>query len=328
MMGILCYDGQLYKIRLKMADNSSVVENIKNNVKAIQEDFDDYLGAVAKAFPNFARQLKAIMNELENIDIDKIESIEQKILDNTLGELLKIKNNFCEHQYEIEYMGDLGKRIGELEQSIASIKKTLDVNKTLSRAKEALDNMQKATTIKFSSKLYVEYEALENKYFWTGVVWQILAVVSFICIFCVLFHEVKLPKAVIDINGSIGNSFVFSVYALNPVFAKIGLIIFFGAMAGVCLRIYSEYKRLSQEYRQKSLLAKNLLTGHEVLKPYIGDKIDTAFILPTIEKMLEDPLTKVYSNKESKEDALGLVEKIMELGKKGKELGDEKAKSD
>jgi len=30
----------------------------------------------------------------------------------------------------------------------------------------------------------------------------------------------------------------------------------------------------------------------------------------------------------AKEDALGLVEKIMELGKKGKDLGSEKAKGD
>lgn len=298
--------------------------------------FNDYpKGDKYKA--SLKNAVESLRSEFDGLDIDKSKPLLESSKGSPLGVVSDIKQlsdrleqesqkraedfaNFYTTVEDIKYKLDDMKPAEELKDEAMLI---------LDTAKEALNDAQKTKIIEFSGKLYIEYEKLEDKYFWTGAVWQVLAVASFVSILCVLFYyEVELSKAIVDTNGSIGNSFVFSVYALNPVFAKIGLIIFFGAMAGVCLRIYSEYKRLSQEYRQKSLLAKNLLTGHEVLKPYIGDKIDTAFILPTIEKMLEDPLTKVYSSKESKEDALGLVEKIMELGKKGKELGSEKAKGD
>ncbi len=199
---------------------------------------------------------------------------------------------------------------------------TTDATTTLSLAKEALDKAQKTKTIEFSDTLSKEYSKLQTKYFVTGLGWQILAIASFYGIFCVLRYHNFCPLVPSDAMKDIfHDGFVNSMYALSPIFSKIGLIAFFATISGVCLKIYFQYKRLSQEYRQKSLLAKNLLTGHDVLKPYIGDKIDTAFILPTIEKMLEDPLSKVYSKQESHENTLGLAEKVLELTKKGKELG-------
>jgi|GEM_PF-3184005 len=199
---------------------------------------------------------------------------------------------------------------------------TTDATTTLNLAKEALDKAQKTKTIEFSDTLSQEYKRLESKYFRTGIVWQALAIASFIGIFCVLYyHKICLLVPSDEMEKIFHDGLVNSIYALSPIFSKIGLIAFFATVSGVCLKIYFQYKRLSQEYRQKSLLAKNLLTGHDVLKPYIGDKIDTAFILPTIEKMLEDPLSKVYSKQESHENTLGLAEKVLELTKKGKELG-------
>ena len=199
---------------------------------------------------------------------------------------------------------------------------TIDATTTLNLAKEALDKAQETKTREFSKKLSEEYKQLESKYFWTGIVWQVLAIVSFIGIFCVLrYHNIDSLVPSNEMKDIFHDGFVNSIYALSPIFAKIGLIAFFATISGVCLKIYFQYKRLSQEYRQKSLLAKNLLTGHDVLKPYIGDKIDTAFILPTIEKMLEDPLSKVYSKQDSHENTLGLAQKVLELTKKGKDLG-------
>lgn len=199
---------------------------------------------------------------------------------------------------------------------------TADATTTLNLAKEALDKAQKTKTIEFSDTLSQEYKKLESKYFWTGIGWQALAIASFVGIFCVLRYHNFCPLVPSnEMKDIFHDGFVNSIYALSPIFSKIGLIAFFATISGVCLKIYFQYKRLSQEYRQKSLLAKNLLTGHDVLKPYIGDKIDTAFILPTIEKMLEDPLSKVYSKQESHENTLGLAEKVLELTKKGKELG-------
>ncbi|WP_060826235.1 hypothetical protein [Sulfurospirillum cavolei] len=199
---------------------------------------------------------------------------------------------------------------------------TTDATTTLNLAKEALDKAQKTKTIEFSDTLSQEYKRLESKYFRTGIVWQALAIASFIGIFCVLYyHKICLLVPSDEMEKIFHDGLVNSIYALSPIFSKIGLIAFFATVSGVCLKIYFQYKRLSQEYRQKSLLAKNLLTGHDVLKPYIGDKIDTAFILPTIEKMLEDPLSKVYSKQDSHENTLGLAEKVLELTKKGKELG-------
>lgn len=208
-------------------------------------------------------------------------------------------------------------------EDLAPIKTlTTEATTTLNLAKEALDKAQEAKTIEFSKKLSEEYKELESKYFKTGIFWQGLTIASFIGIFCVLyFHKICLLMPSDEMKDIFHDGFVNSIYALSPIFAKIGLIAFFATISGVSLKIYFQYKRLSQEYRQKSLLAKNLLTGHGVLKPYIGDKIDTAFILPTIEKMLEDPLSKVYSKQESHENTLGLAEKVLELTKKGKELG-------
>ncbi len=199
---------------------------------------------------------------------------------------------------------------------------TTDATTTLNLAKEALDKAQKTKTIEFSDTLSSEYSKLQSRYFWTGFAWQALAIASFIGIFCVLRYHSFCPLVPSnEMKDIFHDGFVNSIYALSPIFSKIGLIAFFATISGVSLKIYFQYKRLSQEYRQKSLLAKNLLTGHDVLKPYIGDKIDTAFILPTIEKMLEDPLSKVYSKQESHENTLGLAEKVLELTKKGKELG-------
>lgn len=199
---------------------------------------------------------------------------------------------------------------------------TTEAATTLTLAKEALDKAQKTKTIEFSDTLSKEYSKLQSRYFWTGFAWQALAIVSFIGIFCVLrYHNFCPLVPSTEMKDIFHDGFVNSIYALSPIFSKIGLIAFFATVSGVCLKIYFQYKRLSQEYRQKSLLAKNLLTGHDVLKPYIGDKIDTAFILPTIEKMLEDPLSKVYSKQDSHENTLGLAEKVLELTKKGKELG-------
>ncbi len=259
---------------------------------------------------------------LENIVLEKAPDynlLEQsiKVLSSKLAEETQTRtDNFKDYQTGLT---NLEKKFEDL-APIETL--TTDATTTLSLAKEALDKAQKTKTIEFSDTLSKEYSKLQTKYFVTGLGWQILAIASFYGIFCVLRYHNFCPLVPSDAMKDIfHDGFVNSMYALSPIFSKIGLIAFFATISGVCLKIYFQYKRLSQEYRQKSLLAKNLLTGHDVLKPYIGDKIDTAFILPTIEKMLEDPLSKVYSKQESHENTLGLAEKVLELTKKGKELG-------
>lgn len=259
---------------------------------------------------------------LENIVLEKapdynlleqsIKALSTKIEEETQART----DNFKDYQTGLT---NLGKKFEDL-APIETL--TADATTTLNLAKEALDKAQKTKTIEFSDTLSQEYKKLESKYFWTGIGWQALAIASFIGIFCVLrYHNFDPLVPSDEMKNTFHDGFVNSIYALSPIFSKIGLIAFFATISGVCLKIYFQYKRLSQEYRQKSLLAKNLLTGHDVLKPYIGDKIDTTFILPTIEKMLEDPLSKVYSKQESHENTLGLAEKVLELTKKGKELG-------
>lgn len=247
-----------------------------------------------------------------NLIKESIKALSAKIEEETQTRT----DNFRDHHTSLK---NLEKRFEDL----APIEMlTTEATTTLNLAKEALDKAQKTKTIEFSDTLSSEYVKLQSRYFWTGFVWQALAIVSFIGIFCVLRYHNFCPLVPSnEMKDIFHDGFVNSMYALSPIFSKIGLIAFFATISGVSLKIYFQYKRLSQEYRQKSLLAKNLLTGHDVLKPYIGDKIDTAFILPTIEKMLEDPLSKVYSKQESHENTLGLAEKVLELTKKGKELG-------
>ncbi|KHG33328.1 hypothetical protein [Sulfurospirillum sp. MES] len=148
---------------------------------------------------------------------------------------------------------------------------TTEAATTLTLAKEALDKAQKTKTIEFSDTLSKEYSKLQSRYFWTGFAWQALAIVSFIGIFCVLrYHNFCPLVPSTEMKDIFHDGFVNSIYALSPIFSKIGLIAFFATVSGVCLKIYFQYKRLSQEYRQKSLLAKNLLTGHDVLKPQLS----------------------------------------------------------
>ena len=277
--------------------------------------------------------LLVALNELESIPKNAHLSLGDIVLEkapdyNLIKESIKALSSKLEEeaQTRIDNFKDYQTGLENLEKKFEDLApiETLatDATTTLSLAKEALDKAQKTKTIEFSDTLSKEYKQLESKYFWTGIGWQALAIASFIGIFCVLYyHKICLLVPSDEMKDIFHDGFVNSVYALSPIFAKIGLIAFFATISGVCLKIYFQYKRLSQEYRQKSLLAKNLLTGHDVLKPYIGDKIDTAFILPTIEKMLEDPLSKVYSKQESHENTLGLAQKVLELTKKGKDLG-------
>ena len=259
---------------------------------------------------------------LGNIVLEKAP--DYNLLEQSIQALFaKIKE---EEQTRIDNLKDYQTGLKNLEKKFEDLVPietlTTEATTTLTLAKEALDKAQKTKTIEFSDTLSKEYSKLQSRYFWTGFVWQVLAIASFIGIFCVFYyHKICLLVPSDEMKNVFHDGFVTSVYALSPIFSKIGLIAFFATISGVCLKIYFQYKRLSQEYRQKSLLAINLLTGHDVLKPYIGDKIDTAFILPTIEKMLEDPLSKVYSKQESHENTLGLAQKVLELTKKGKDLG-------
>lgn len=284
-------------------------------------------------FLKMKQDLLIALNELESTPKNAHLSLGDIVLEkapdyNLINESIKVLSSKLEEetQTRTDNFRDYHTGLKNLEkkfEDLAPIETlTTEATTTLNLAKEALDKAQKTKTIEFSDTLSKEYKKLETKYFWTGIVWQALAIASFIGIFCVLYyHKICLLVPSDEMEKIFHDGFVNSIYALSPIFSKIGLIAFFATISGVCLKIYFQYKRLSQEYRQKSLLAKNLLTGHDVLKPYIGDKIDTAFILPTIEKMLDDPLSKVYSKQESHENTLGLAEKVIELTKKGKELG-------
>lgn len=286
-----------------------------------------------KRFKTTKESLLVTLNELESKPENAHLSLKDIVLEkapdyNLIKESIKVLSSKLEEETQTRtdnfkyYQTGLTNLEKKFEDLVPIETLTTDATTTLTLAKEALDKAQKTKTIEFSQKLSEEYKQLESKYFKTGIFWQVLAIVSFIGIFCVLrYHNIDPQVPSNEMKDIFHDGFVNSIYALSPIFSKIGLIAFFATISGVCLKIYFEYKRLSQEYRQKSLLAKNLLTGHDVLKPYIGDKIDTAFILPTIEKMLEDPLSKVYSKQESHENTLGLAEKVLELTKKGKELG-------
>ncbi len=270
----------------------------------------------------FLQTQGSLLNTLKTTVFYSNNNIEQKV--STLSEEFDdFKKVYIENRNNIvKHIEDTNQKLKEL-SPLETL--TTEATTILNLAKEALDKAQTTKTIEFSDTLSQEYSKLQNRYFWTGFAWQALALASFIGIFCVLHYHDFCPLVPSDTMKDIfHDGFVNSIYALSPIFSKIGLIAFFATISGVCLKIYFQYKRLSQEYRQKSLLAKNLLRGHDVLKPYIGDKIDTTFILPTIEKMLEDPISKVYSKQESHENTLGLAEKVLELTKKGKELGTSK----
>lgn len=334
-----------------LEDTNKLFETIKNtNLTTIDEVKQTILLAQTNAFEDAIRSFNAYpslnkealkttkealmttLNELNEIPKNALLNLKNTITNeqsnnNIELELKKVSERIeQETQTRTDNFTDYHTSLKNLEkrfEDLAPIEMlTTEATTTLNLAKEALDKAQKTKTIEFSDTLSKEYSKLQTKYFVTGLGWQILAIASFYGIFCVLRYHNFCPLVPSDAMKDIfHDGFVNSMYALSPIFSKIGLIAFFATISGVCLKIYFQYKRLSQEYRQKSLLAKNLLTGHDVLKPYIGDKIDTAFILPTIEKMLEDPLSKVYSKQESHENTLGLAEKVLELTKKGKELG-------
>lgn len=318
--------------------NSSEASIFLAQINAFEQSIQNFISNsthqhLQEQFLKIKQDLLVALNELESqpenahlglndIVLEKAPNytqIEQAI--NTLSAKIEEETQTRTNDFKYYQIG-LTKLEKKLEDLAPIETLTTDATTTLNLAKEALDKAQKTKTIEFSDTLSSEYSKLQSRYFWTGFAWQALAIASFIGIFCVLRYHSFCPLVPSnEMKDIFHDGFVNSIYALSPIFSKIGLIAFFATISGVSLKIYFQYKRLSQEYRQKSLLAKNLLTGHDVLKPYIGDKIDTAFILPTIEKMLEDPLSKVYFKQESHENTLGLAEKVLELTKKGKELG-------
>jgi hypothetical protein len=328
---------KIHKIDFSILDNSEApiilakINALNSAIKKFiaQPGSSNYQGRFITTKDSFLTALNELESKPENARLDLNDIVLEKAPDyNLIKESIKVLSSKLEEETQtrtdnVKYyqtgLKDLEKKFEDL-APIESIK--TDATTTLTLAKEALDKAQKTKTIEFSDTLSKEYSELQAKYFVTGLGWQALAIASFVGIFCVLHYHNFCPLVPSnEMKDIFHDGFVNSIYALSPIFSKIGLIAFFATVSGVCLKIYFQYKRLSQEYRQKSLLAKNLLTGHDVLKPYIGDKIDTAFILPTIEKMLEDPLSKVYSKQESHENTLGLAEKVLELTKKGKELG-------
>lgn len=299
-------------------------------------------------------KINEILEEVENA-IEKTEAIEEiyaKIssikegleqLQDRKSEVEEEYQEFIERKSIFETALD---EIGELKESLSGIKDELEkrqgrFDEFLENAKEMLDKFRQEQEKELTMQVEEGRKKLEKIEEYKDQAKQTLR-----------WTEIAGLKTAYEIRAEdleekarkgfwifIGFSLLIAIYSVGVVYggeyffkdngswfliARVALVAPALYLGWKLWNNYRETKLLADEYTHKKILAENLMIGAETLRERLGveeEETKEKFLDPTLAKLLEDPIEKVYKLKVKDEFELSFLEK---LGIKRRKEGVEK----
>ncbi|RKX60982.1 MAG: hypothetical protein DRP29_01625 [Thermodesulfobacteriota bacterium] len=297
------------------------VENIHEELNNIREKTNklnaEYEDAFAKKseIDKFYENLQEIKERIENLK----EEFSKKI-----GEYETKIRQFEEEQKQTleEFKNETGKRFNKLQAYEEKQKKILE--SLIERAQNALEwtNASGMKTAFADRTKSLKREAII--YFILFLITAGSALIfSYFIIFCpkvlLNFLPIENPQKLSVNNG-----------AWYLILARIGIIVPLLFFVFSMWKTFYKTRILLEEYHKKEILAQNLVIGANTLRKefeFDEETVKKAYIKPTIDKILEDPVEKVYqltfSNKE-KNNTASAKEENSQVKNKAEEVSEKK----
>ncbi|HHG74713.1 MAG TPA: hypothetical protein ENK22_06675 [Persephonella sp.] len=297
--------------RHELEDALFQLETFKNQLLSLQELYEQ--------ISDLSEELSRLRNTKENIDheyqdfltkkdeIDEVYSKTQQILQTVenlkedfnkkIGEYEAFINQYKEEKLKVlqDFDSEIQKRYKELDKYREKQQETLE--DLIKRAKETFE----WTRASGMREVFVERIR--------GLRWEVwfyfgAFLMSAILTLFVSFSAIFYPKAffqlinaipVINLDITIQSTINNNGWLL--LFVRAGIIIPLIFFTYLLWSSFSKTRMLMEEYRNKEILAQNLIFGSSMLSKDLGlksDRVENEFVKPTVEKLLEDPIEKVF----------------------------------
>ncbi len=295
------------------------VENTITKIEAIEEIYTQI-----SSIKEDLEQLRAKKSEVEE---EYQEFIEKKsIFENTLDEIEGLKESLKGIKDELE------KRQGRFDEFLENAKEMLDrfrqeQEKELAmQVEEGRRKLEKIEEYKDQAKQtlrWTEIAGLKTAYEVRAEDLEGKAKKGFW-----IFIGFSLLIAIYSVGVVYGGEYFFKDNGFWFLIARVALIAPALYLGWKLWNNYRETKLLADEYTHKKILAENLMIGAQTLKERLNVNEEEAkekFLDPTLAKLLEDPIEKVYKLKVKDEHEISLLERCGILSRKDRGKNKEKS---
>ncbi len=288
------------------------IEKLLKDVETQKSKIDEILEELNKAIEK-TEVIEDIYSKVNTIkqELEKLEAKKNEVEEN-YQEFLQRKSDFEDTLREIEELkeslkgikDELEKKQGRFDEFLENVKEDLDrlrqeqVKELAMQVEEGRRKLEEMEEYKEQAKQtlrWTEIAGLKTAYEIRAEDLEKKARNGF-CIF-ILF---SLLIAVYSVAVVYGGEYLFKDNGVWFLMARVALIAPALYLGWKLWSNYRETKLLADEYTHKKILAENLMIGAQTLKERLGVKEEETkekFLDPTLAKLLEDPIEKVYKLK-------------------------------
>ena len=290
--------------KAKIDEITKEVENASEKLKVIEELYDK-----VNSLKDELEQLEIKKNE---VDEEYQEFLERKSIFNTaLSNIEELQRSFKELSEKLK------ERQGRFDEFLENAKETLDrfrqeqekeLTMQVEEGRRKLEKMEEYKEQIKQTLRWAEIAGLKTAYeeraedleikaerAYKHFIWGVIGALAFAIV--VIF----------------GGEYLFKDDSFSFWLARLLLVVPALFVGWWLWKNYRETKLLADEYIHKKILAENLMIGVQTLKERLdvkGEEAKEKFLDPTLTKLLEDPIEKVYKLKVKDEYELSFLEKL------------------
>ncbi|MBK3333408.1 hypothetical protein GWK41_10065 [Persephonella atlantica] len=311
----------VYQKKLKQLEElRNQYEETLKTLKSSEEEYKKHLKTLESALPQ-VEKIEKIYEEIDELNdkrelflknSDFIEETKNEInllkqkISSEKEELIKTKTEIEKLREELELLleestTDFSKLKEDYETSMKE--KSAELEKLINKAKQTLEWTEASalkTAFEKRAKKLEEEASKRYKH----------------------FIRASLAITAIALVVIFGGEFLFNENSWLFTIARITILIPAFFVGYGLWRSWQQTKLLADEYNNKKILAENLMIGANTLKERLevdGDETKEKFLHPTIVKLLEDPIEKIYKlSIESERNSL--LKKFLPLKKGMKDI--------
>ena len=293
---------ELYEQISNLNEELSRLRNIKENIDHEYQDFLTKKDEIDDVYSKTQQILQTIENLKENFS-------------KKIGEYEAFINQYKEEKLKIiqDLDNEIQKRYKELDKYRKEQQETLE--DLIKRAKETFE-WTRASGVR---QVFVERikELKWEVWFYFGA-FLISAILTLFVSFSAIFY----PKAFFQLINTI--PFISLDITIQDAINNNGWLLLF-ARGGIIIPLiiftyllwssFSKTRMLMEEYKNKEILAQNLIFGSNMLSEDLGlksDRVENEFVKPTVDKLLEDPIEKVFGKGKGKKSEDTILKKLLE----------------
>ncbi len=295
----------LQKLYEQISDLNEELDRLRNTKENIDDEYQDFLAKKDKIDEVYSKT-QQILQTVENLK----EDFSKKI-----GEYEAFINQYKEEKLKVlqDFDSEIQKRYEDLDKYKKSQQETLE--DLIKRAKETFE----WTRASGMREVFVErIRGLRREVWFYFGAFLISATLTLFVSFSAIFYPkafFQLIDAIPFINLDITIQDTINNNGWLLLFARAGIIIPLIIFTYLLWSSFSKTRMLMEEYRNKEILAQNLIFGSNMLSEDLGlksDRVENEFVKPTVEKLLEDPIEKVFGRGKGRKSEDTIVKKLLD----------------